>query len=95
MPRSQISPLIQMRSIGISNATPVDSPCHPEELALSARLRATLAERHAGSADARTLPLLGDSPTSMVCECPLCARSGHQAPANDYHPGRGAIAQHV
>jgi hypothetical protein len=29
----RISQLIQMRSIGISDTTSVDSPCHPEEMA--------------------------------------------------------------
>jgi hypothetical protein len=33
MRRSQISQLIQMVSIGISDTTPVDSPSHPEEIA--------------------------------------------------------------
>jgi hypothetical protein len=40
MRRSQISQLIQMGSIGVSDTTPVDSPCHPEG-ALSAQPRAT------------------------------------------------------
>ena len=33
MRRSRISQLIQMGSIGISDTAPVDSPCHPEDLA--------------------------------------------------------------
>jgi hypothetical protein len=33
MQRSQISQLIQMRSIGISDTSSVDSVCHPEEVA--------------------------------------------------------------
>jgi hypothetical protein len=31
MQRSRISQLIQMRSIGISDTTSVDSPCHPRK----------------------------------------------------------------
>ena len=58
MRRSQISQLIQMGSIGISNTTPVDSPCHPEG-ALSAQPRAALIERLAGCAEAWTPPLMG------------------------------------
>ena len=49
MQGSRISQLIQMGSIGISDTTPVDSPCHPEG-ALSAQSRAALIERRAGSA---------------------------------------------
>jgi len=33
MRRSQVSQLIQMGSIGIPDTAPVDSPCHPEDLA--------------------------------------------------------------
>jgi hypothetical protein len=51
MRRSQISQLIQMGSVGISDTTPVDSPGHPEG-ALSAQPRAVLIERPAGSAEA-------------------------------------------
>ncbi|MEH2564053.1 hypothetical protein V1289_003680 [Bradyrhizobium sp. AZCC 2289] len=35
MQRSQISQLIQMGSIGTSDTTSADSPCHPGEMALS------------------------------------------------------------
>jgi hypothetical protein len=39
--------------------------------ALSAQLRATLVKRHVGSAQVKTLPLLGTQRTSIVYERPL------------------------
>jgi hypothetical protein len=60
MQRNQISRLIQMGSIGISDTTSADLLCHPEEIAhCRPQLRATLIEWLVGSAEARTPPLLG------------------------------------
>src|SRR5258708_40363930 len=56
MQRSQISQLIQMRSIGISDTTSVDSPCHPEEMA------------HCRPSSARPRLLLGSTRFFDRCE---------------------------
>jgi hypothetical protein len=57
MQRSQISQLFQMRSIGISDTTSADSPCHPEEIAhcRPSSARPWSNEQRGGE----TLPLLG------------------------------------
>jgi hypothetical protein len=70
MQRSRISQLIQMRSIGVSDTTSVDSPCHPEEIAHC---------RPSGGAAAVALAGFTTYSQSLAlhldrCECVLAAR---------------------